>query len=339
MNNDIYKLIEDVTKSLNDDASELWTSTNDDDIREKSILDNASMYLDYKPQTNFSCIRDFLNWAYQHMDEIIPDEKARNILTLLNKYVARDSKLIAQNKRMYGNRKKFFKISKLFCDIEQLMVRNIWDLKFKDRLLFIEVIKVASRDNQAIIDRPIIAHQALLRFYATSLLVELESTVDNSYIEKIPAEFIGHVVAASKAIFVMEECTRLSNRNYLERLRKEARQHTPYKDNFRKVCEIAEDAWKFGCELLHTQMAKLIMDEIGIRAGDYPTVCKELLKVTGARARGAGHRWKELSCPCKKHRECPTTKLFKYSDDHAQDSESDKRVARADKGPTSGSNE
>ena len=308
------KTSDEITELLGDESALLWNESSDNHLRAQDLFGAASKYMDYSPQKDFSSIGDFVDWTYGRMDKLISEDKARAILQLLNGYVRRSHPLRAKTKRMYGEREKYRAITKLFWEIEQLDVDNIWDLKAKDQKLFCEVAKVANRDNQALLERPAIAHQALLRFYVASQLEKLECAGIND--ESILTKFLNEVLAASKALSVMEECARLSDREYLSRLSNEAKQHATYNSEYKDACELAEEAWRFGCKLLHTQMAELITGVLDLHSDKYKRVLKELKKVTGARLKGPGLKREIDSCLCSKAAQCPIAQRYNITDNH-----------------------
>ena len=121
-------------------------------------------------------IDDFITWAYDQTNAIMPNNYAREILTALDKYVTGKNEILKYISSKRNNSNEYGKLCNLFEDIQSWNVKSIWELKKKSYEQFIEVLKIASDITQGnLIPRPVVAHQAMLHCYIISQLAILKN--------------------------------------------------------------------------------------------------------------------------------------------------------------------
>ena len=122
------------------------------------------------------------------------------------------------------------------------------------------------------------------------------------------------IYAVTKGTEEMKLCARITDHEFLEKMKREGQKNKPVPPEYKEACKVAEEAWEFGCELLHTQMAKLIAEGIplnGIDENDYDALKKQLKRVFRAKLFGpGGNEQKQTACICNKSGSCPIAKKY-----------------------------
>jgi len=271
---------------------------------------SARKFEDFIGGHDVASVEDFAQKVYELVDSYMEMNVALSFVDELNKYVVETGSIKSDILNKLGKTSNLYRdisyVDSYICSTDP-RVTTIWEVKEVSADIFDTIVKIACRNSKSILKNSAMVRMALLRFYVVNLLnevVETSKLKDNNNIDCIKA-----VYNISASVKEMDFCWSLNQSKILSKYHSVgARSNKVQRDSKRheKLASIANEAWKFGCELLHTQLLNLFIitgmakenDRIGI---------KNKLNEIAHRDRTFGHGAIKIidACPCARQSGCP----------------------------------
>jgi len=296
---------------ISDDNNEHLDDIADVLAKEDQQINLAGGYIDLFAETSISSIDDFVEVIQESLNYYISRQYALRVVKELNRYISIWKCFTEDYKVRHGGKSNAYKE---VCRIGNYIdssprIANVWEMKKTGKDLFNKFIAIVSDDNSDLIPKPTVARMALLRFYICHLVEKLiDETEHDRGRDVISIKYAFEIGAALNELNLAFQLLDKDTLKQLHTIGARANKTERDSEKYKGLCDIAKEAWDFGCDLLHTQMLYLFVSNGKVALSSKGETCvKNKLKKIAPHNRVYGPGTEKIidACPCDKRDQCP----------------------------------